>query len=116
MGSNLTPLVWPLTLLLLGWPALYLAFRYVQLLERAQQRLDGHIPAGHIPDGPITAQPRTQTVSTQRPAGEESQADRATAEAKLAEHLQREYANQGRQVLPGEAAAQAKLMLDSVIW
>lgn len=108
MGSDvIVAVIAASTILSVAWPALYLAKRALDQRGEAMGLVQTQLAA---------RAGGKETVSTQRPLGEETQIQRAEAEEKLAAHLQREYANQGRQILPGEAKAQAQLMLDSVVW
>lgn len=118
MGSHLTiALIAAGTVLGTVWPALWLVKRALdQRAEAIGLVKSGYSQIATRSGGEQTRSSGEQTVSTQRPLGEETTIQRTEAEAKLAEHLQREYANQGRQILPGEAKAQAQLMLDSVVW
>lgn len=56
------------------------------------------------------------SIKRASPTQENAPADRREAETKLSEHLRKEFAAQGRAVTQAEADAQAKLMLDSVVW
>ena len=73
-------------------------------------------PSGDYSEDESPLDPVSLSVEQASPTGQHAPADRREAEIKLSEHLRKEFAAQNRAVTQAEAQAQAKLMLDSVVW